>query len=94
LIYIPFHALLALLDPLYRVNSIKSLMVKSVHELPVHILLHIFNVEFVLCIVVVLTTSDPICLGTKCYLMCFMYFVEALDALLIHEEGADTVENY
>jgi hypothetical protein len=69
-------------------------MVKSVLELPVHILLHIFNVEFALCIVVVLTTSDPICLGTKLYLMCFRYFGEALDAWLIHEEGGDTVENY
>jgi len=60
-----------LLDPLCRVNSIKSLMVKSVHELQVHILLHIFNVEFALYIVVVLTTSDPICLGTKLYLNVF-----------------------
>ena len=60
-----------LLDPLCRVNSIKSLMVKSVHELQVHILLHIFNVEFALYIVVALTTLDPICLGTKLYLNVF-----------------------
>ena len=66
-----FHALIALLDPLYRVNSIKSLMIKNVHELQVHILLHILNMEFALCIVVGLTTSDPISLGTKLYLNVF-----------------------
>ena len=59
------------LDPLYRVNSIISLMVKDVHEFQVHIHMHIFNVEFALCIVVGLTTSDPICLGTKLYLNVF-----------------------
>ena len=59
------------LDPLYRVNSIISLMVKGVHEIQFHILLHILIVEFALCIVVVLTTSDPICLGTILYLNVF-----------------------
>mgnify|MGYP006951658012 CR=1 FL=1 len=42
-------------------------MVKGVHEIHFHILLHILIVEFALCIVVVLTTSDPICLGTILY---------------------------
>ena len=56
--------------------------------------MHIFNVEFDLCIVVVLTTSDPISLGPNRILMCFRYFGEALVAWLIHNEGGDAMGNY
>ena len=36
--------------------------------------------EFVLCIVVALTTLDPISLGTIVYLICFRYMGDALEA--------------
>ena len=36
--------------------------------------------EFVLCIVVGLTTLDPISLGTIVYLICFRYMGDALEA--------------
>ena len=42
---------------------------------------------FTLCFVVILTTSDPISLGTILYLNCVRYFGEALGAWLIHEGG-------
>ena len=42
---------------------------------------------FTLCVVVMLTTSDPISLGTILYLKCFRYIWEALGAWLIHEGG-------
>ena len=64
------------------------------HEIQIHIHMHIFNVEFALCIVVVLTLRTQYVWGPNCTLMCFRYFEEALDAWLIHEEGGDTMENY
>ena len=43
--------------------------------------------DFTLCFVVMLTTLDPISLGTILYLNCFRYIWGALGAWLIHEGG-------
>ena len=47
--------------------------------------------EFVLCIVVYLTTLDPISLGTMLYLNFVLgTFGDTLDACLTHKEGVVT----
>ena len=51
---------------------------------------HIY-MEYVLCIVAILTTLDPISLGTRMYLnVVFRYIKDAMDACLIHKEGVVT----
>ena len=48
--------------------------------------------EFVLCIVVLLTIMDPISLGTMLYLKLVLGTIgDALDACLIHKEGVLTM---
>ena len=47
--------------------------------------------EFVLCIVVALTTLDPMSLGTMLYLNLFRYIGDALEACLIYKEGVITM---
>ena len=61
------------------------------HEIQFHINMHIFYVEFVLCIVVALTTLDPMSLGAMLYLICFRYTPDVLKACLIYKEGAITM---
>ena len=56
------------------------------HEIQFHINIHIY-VEFVLCIVVVLTTLYPMSLGTMLYLISFRYTRDALEACLFLKEG-------
>ena len=47
--------------------------------------------EFILCIVVALTTLGPISLGTILYLNLFRYIGGALEACLIYKEGGVTM---